>query len=256
MSVAVAPPEAEEADIDPVAEARASLKAAFAARGKAAKSLEAARAATKRAAVLLGELAAEVEKHAAAGKRVTAMRTSDLKATLKAGKAVSFEQLAEVPKIAAQRMESESRRDAAKQALEDLQADEVAAQTALAEAEAAVETAIKGVVLAVAAGMADEVEDLEAALADLKERIGLRTYALGEILGSALTSQLAHIMSGANWLTNGPEMRRSLAHSARWKAFGLALATDPAAELRFDPPEAAEAAGLRMLGANRRGYDY
>ena len=256
MSVAVVPPEAEEADIDPVAEARAVLKEAFASRAKAAKSLESARSATKRATLLVGELAADVEKHAAAGKRVSAMRSEDLKQALKTGKAVSFEQLAQVPQIAAKRMEAESRRDAAKAALEDLQRDELEAEAALKQAEAAVETAIKGVVLAVAAGMADKVEDLEAALADLRERIGLRTYALGEILGSALTSQLAHIMSGANWLTNGPEMRRSLAHSARWKAFGLALATDPAAELRFDAPEAAEAAGLRMLGANRRGYDY
>lgn len=242
----VALAEAEEAEA-PVEEARAALRAAFASRTKAAAALEKARAATIRAKALVGEQAAEVEKHVHAGKRVTARRTDDLKVALKAGKAPSFEVLAEVPALAAKRAEAESRLEAARGAEAELKADEATAASSLSAAEANVVSARTDIVLAEAQGIAERIEDLEAEAAELREQIGLGSYALGRILGASLTPALARAMSGQNWLTNGFEQRRALAHSVQWQDFYNRLASNPDAELSFDPPAAAEATGLRML---------
>jgi hypothetical protein len=61
VSVAAVNPRDPESGGDPVAEARAGLKAAFAARIKAGKALEAARAATARAAALAEHENAELK---------------------------------------------------------------------------------------------------------------------------------------------------------------------------------------------------
>lgn len=255
MSVAVVPPEAEEA-VDPVAEARGKLKEARTARARAIDALGRAKAASGRARALAADLDAEVERHVAQGKRVTARRREDLKSMLKAGKAPGFEQLAEVPKLAAARAEAESRRDAAKQALEELSHDEQAAGEALRKAEANVAEAVVGVVAAQATGMAHEIIDLEAQAADLHERIGYYADFLAQFVKPKAGSALHHALGGMTFERNGRPMRRSLAHMEGWRAWATALSENPDAELRLiDELAEAERVGLEILSAGRRGCD-
>src|SRR5208282_1983223 len=178
--MSVAPARLEDNDVNPVddvAEARGALREAFASRAKLTKALDKAKAASARAKALVSELEAEVERHVGAGRRVTAMRTEDLKATLKAGKAPSFEVLAEVPAIEAKRLEAESRLEAAKAAEEELKRDESEAEGALAAAEAAIKEVIKAVMLAEAGAIADRILDLEAEADELRLQIGIYGYS-------------------------------------------------------------------------------
>jgi chromosome segregation ATPase len=194
---ALAVVEADEA-ADPIAEARSRLKEAMASRARAVKALEAARAASGRARALTADLSAAVEKHAGVARRVTTRRTEDLKAQLKAGKSASFEDIAEVPAIEAKRLEAESRRDAAKAALEELQRDEAAAENELQRLTAAVPLAIKAVVRAHADELAGQILSLEAEAQDLHERIGVFGAAsfIAAFLKPENGSELHSVMTG------------------------------------------------------------
>jgi len=225
-----------EALVDAVEEARAALRDSFKARTRSVKSLEAARAATIRARALVADLSGELEKHVHAGKRVSAMRTDDLKATLKAGKAPSFEVLAEIPAIAAKRAEAESWLTAAKQALEELSRDEAEAEAELQRSQASVTAAIKNVVQAAADEMAERILDLQAEADDLHERLGIYGSLgfLSRFLDPKNGTALSLAMSGQVWGFNGPEMKRSAAHQVKWQAFAKALETDPNVPLGLD----------------------
>ena len=254
--------EAEAEDGDDVAEARDVLREAVKARAKAVKNLEVARAGSARGRALVAALAGEVETHERASKRVTARRTEHLKAALKTGKAPSFEQVAEVPAIEAKRLEASSRLEAAKAALTELERDEAEATSALAAAEGEIKQAVKGVVLAEAEAIALELIELDAEAAQLHEKLGVRTFFLGQFLApfgtelSRTSPLVARGMSGVVWGTNDKPMRRSLAHMETWKTWVAALAKDPNSVLRFDEREDAEAAGLELLAENARAGGY
>ncbi len=204
------------------------------------KALEAARAASGRARALVADLSAAAERHLAAGKRVSLTRAGDIASALKANKVPKFETVAEIPTIESARLEAESRLVAAKQALEELSRDESAAEAALAAAEANVTGAIKSVVLAEAEAIADEIETLESEAADLHEKLGIRTYFVGQFLAPfgtelARTSpSVARVMAQPIWETNGKPMKRCFAHMERWKAWAAALAEDADAQLKLD----------------------
>jgi hypothetical protein len=55
---------------------------------------------------------------------------------------------------------------------------------------------------------------------------------LSQFVGPESGSPLSRAMSN-NWLTNGPEHRRSLAYGARWESFAAALAEDAQAPLNL-----------------------
>jgi len=242
MSVAPAHPRAldpgvvEGRAVDAVAEARGALREALASRAKLTKAVEKAKSAAARAKVLVSELEAEVERHVGAGRRITVRRTEDLKATLKAGKAPSFEVLAEVPAIEAKRLEAESRLAAAKVAQEELQRDESEAEGALAAGENAVPAAVKGIVFAAATELAERLLELQAEVDDLHERLGINGSRgfLSHYLGPKNGTALSQTMHGQVWEFNGPEWKRSAAYQVKWASFAKALEHSPDAVLELD----------------------
>jgi hypothetical protein len=212
MNVAVAISSAQT----PVEAARAALAEAFAARADALSAAEAARQAVSRS--YLNEMAAEASRLSKSQTDSATAAAASISAALKAGRSPVVALSPDVPSLAASLALARSALASAELAAADLSLDENAAEEAALAAESAIQSAVKAVIAAEATVIAERIEELRTEEADLVEKIGLSTYFVGKLLNPPNGSPLWRAMGGIIWLTNGREMQRSQAYSARWRA--------------------------------------
>jgi hypothetical protein len=225
----------ESGGADPVAEARAGLRAAFTARTKAVKAVEAAKAASGRARALVAELGAEANRLEAEDRSIAEARAGEIRQAMVAGKQPRLTASSKVPALAEALAEARNRLAAARLAEAQLIEAEAKADFARAAAEGAIAEAIKSVVRAAADEMAERVLDMRAEVEQLQEQIGPHGYGfLLRYLDVRSGDPLSEAMAGVIWETQGQPWQRSAAYAAKWKAWSEALAQNPDAKLTLD----------------------
>jgi hypothetical protein len=215
------------------ATARDELKAAQGALTILERKLDAARAASIKARALHEETVRQVFELEAGERRASTSLTDRIKAAIKGGVALSFDD--DTSKTAAVRSALEGRRRVAEQAVADLSAEELEAEEAVQTAKSTVDLGVKAVMRATAAEVTEQWNSAEAAVraAEAKSRsIRLR---LGRFHGEVDRLGYDDEVWRAIRLNTQEDcvLETDRAVQAAWTSFGDALARDANAKPDF-----------------------
>jgi hypothetical protein len=222
--------------------AHARLSAAKSALEAAAKAAEAARRFSAAAEL---DLAGHVRRN----EEAASIRAAELTRALKLGAAPAA--IKKSPAIAADhlgRLEAQHRADVARQALDGLNGEKTAAETAIAEAQTELRTAARAVIGAEVDAIVAKINDLErqsmTARIELEGAVRSNTLGWGMALGLGDPGKR---VAGQNALTdigvkNAPEWARANESAETWRARYDGLLTNHAARRTRDRAPVATAA--------------
>jgi len=226
----------EEARTD---EVRSRLGEAHLAVEQARSVLACIKAARERARDFAAEQMRAVEALAGEAHDIASERSDSIKVALRSGAIPMFPEAPALPANAAKMADAQGRLDAARIALEELQAEEVDAESEAAAAKDAYRQASEAVLVDEADRIAVRVEELESEALLLRARLGGPLSPAGQLRGmTQATQRVISSVDVAAFMRN-PALEQEAQRALHvWRAFAEALADDAGAELSFEGPAA------------------